>query len=106
MLFDSHCHPVLPAILEEKVQDRSLNTVVEGDGAVLPLGIVLGETRLHVRHDLRAHGLVRAQVHALADRARAETGGAIVSTAGRQAERARVTSYLLVADQKRPLPRG
>ena len=39
--------------------------VVEGDGAVLPLGVVLGEAPLHVRHDLRRDGLLRDQVDAL-----------------------------------------
>ena len=72
-------HDGEPALEGGDLEERDVGVwhVVEGDGAVLPLGVVLGEAPLHVRHDLRRDGLLRDQVDALFFAAR--QGGELVS---------------------------
>ena len=45
--------------------DVGVAHVVERDPAVHPLGVVLREARLNVRHDFGAHSLASDQVHTL-----------------------------------------
>ena len=63
-------HDCEPPFESGHLEERDVGVwhIVEGDGAVFPLRVVLRETPLHVRHDLCAHRLLRNQVNALSDR--------------------------------------
>ena len=73
-------HDGEPALEGGDLEERDVCVwhVVEGDGAVLPLGVVLGEAPLHVRHDLRRDRLLRDQVDALSQGGDGELVGQIV----------------------------